>query len=73
MKEIHMSTQDRASNKVDETKGKIKEVAGRVTDNRDLEGKGKSDQAKASVKNVGEDVKDAVKSGADKVKEIVER
>jgi uncharacterized protein YjbJ (UPF0337 family) len=68
-----MSTQNRVSNKVDETKGKIKEVAGRATDNRDLEGKGKSDQDKASLKNAGEDVKDAVKSTADKVKNVVER
>jgi len=62
-----MSTDDRVSNKAQDVKGKVKEAAGDLTGNRDLENKGKSDQAKAAVKDVGEDVKDA----AGKVKDAI--
>ena len=49
-----------AKNKAQELKGKAKEAVGRTTNNRDLTAKGKTDQAKAAVKNVGETAKDAV-------------
>jgi uncharacterized protein YjbJ (UPF0337 family) len=64
-----MSTKDRASNRVQDTKGRVKEAAGTLTGNRDLKNKGKTDQAKAASKNRGEDLKDA----AHKVKDAVTR
>jgi uncharacterized protein YjbJ (UPF0337 family) len=54
-----MSTSDKASNKVQDVKGRVKETVGRATGDRDLESKGKTDQVKAAVKDVGEKVKDA--------------
>ena len=54
-----MSTTDKASNKVEDLKGRGKEVTGRATGNRDLEVEGKTDQAKATIKDIGEHVKDA--------------
>ena len=62
-----MGTQDKASNKLQDIKGKVKETAGKATGNEELERKGKTDQAKASVKDVGEKVKDA----ASEVKDVV--
>jgi uncharacterized protein YjbJ (UPF0337 family) len=62
-----VSTSDKAHNKAQDLKGQVKEKVGSATDNEDLEAKGKSDQAKAAVKDVGEKIKDA----GDKVKDIV--
>jgi len=62
-----MGTQDKASNKLQDVKGKVKETVGKVTGNEDLEHKGKTDQAKASVKDVGEKVKDAASDIKDAV------
>jgi len=64
-----MGTEDKASNKVQDVKGKVKEAAGKVTGNEDLEAEGKSDQAKSAVKDVGEQVKDA----ASDVKHAIKR
>jgi uncharacterized protein YjbJ (UPF0337 family) len=64
-----MSTKDRASNRAQDTKGRVKEAAATLTGNRDLKNKGKTDQAKAASKNRGEDLKDA----AHKVKDAVTR
>jgi uncharacterized protein YjbJ (UPF0337 family) len=64
-----MGTKDRASNRVQDAKGRVKEAAGSITGNRDLTNKGKTDQAKAGMKNEGEDLKDA----AHKVKHAVTR
>jgi uncharacterized protein YjbJ (UPF0337 family) len=58
-----------AKNKAQELKGKAKEAVGRTTNNRDLTAKGKTDQAKAAVKNVGETAKDA----AGKVKRAIKK
>lgn len=52
---------DKAKNSAEETAGKAKEAAGKATDNEELEGEGKFDQAKANAKQAGEDVKDAFK------------
>ena len=54
-----MGNKDRASNRAQDAKGRLKEAVGRITGDRDLKNKGKSDQAVAGLKNVGEDVKDA--------------
>jgi uncharacterized protein YjbJ (UPF0337 family) len=56
-----MSTTDKAKNKVQEAKGHLKEAAGKATDDRSLEGKGKRDQAAGNLKQAGEKVKDAFK------------
>jgi uncharacterized protein YjbJ (UPF0337 family) len=65
--EQSVGTKDRASNRAQDAKGRVKEAAGSVTGNRDLKNKGKTDQAKAGMKNSGEDLKDA----AHKVKDAV--
>jgi uncharacterized protein YjbJ (UPF0337 family) len=46
--------------KTDQIKGKIKEAAGKATEDRDLEREGQMDQAKGKAKEAWEDVKDAV-------------
>jgi uncharacterized protein YjbJ (UPF0337 family) len=62
-----MSAGDKASNKAQDLKGKAKEAIGDATSNDDLEAKGKADQVKASVKDVGEKAKDAVGTIKDKL------
>jgi uncharacterized protein YjbJ (UPF0337 family) len=62
-----MGTHDKISNTTQDVKGKVKEAAGRVTGDKDLENKGKTDQAKSAVKDVGEKVKDAVGTLKDKI------
>ena len=64
-----MGTTDRASNKIQGAKGWLKEATGRFAGNRDLKNKGAADQAKAGMKNAGEDVKDAVHKAKDAVTE----
>lgn len=69
-----MGKRDKASNKVQDLKGKGKEAVGSATGNRDLEAEGKADQAKAGLKDVGEKVKDAaedVKDAASDAKDAV--
>jgi uncharacterized protein YjbJ (UPF0337 family) len=58
MKENDMSFVDKAKNAAEDALGKAKEVIGDVTDNKDLEAEGKKDQAGASTKKVGENIKD---------------
>lgn len=62
-----MGTADKASNKAEDLKGKVKETAGKVTGDERLEAEGKSDQTKSAVKDAGENIKDA----ASKVKDAV--
>ncbi|MFC5062451.1 CsbD family protein [Actinomycetospora atypica] len=57
-----MSTSDKAENKGEELKGKVKESAGSAVGNESLEAEGKADQSKSSIKQAGEKVKDAFKS-----------
>ena len=54
--------------KIQDLKGKAKEAVGDVTGNEDLENKGKTDQAKASVKDAVGKVVDTVKDKVDDVK-----
>ncbi|CAA0101696.1 Uncharacterised protein [Mycolicibacterium vanbaalenii] len=56
-----MSADDKTSNKIDDLGGKAKEGLGKVTGNEDTENEGKIDQAKSSLKDAGEKVKDAFK------------
>jgi uncharacterized protein YjbJ (UPF0337 family) len=51
---------------VDEAKGRVKEAAGDLTDDKDLKREGKVDRASGTVK-------DKVGDAADKVKETVNR
>jgi uncharacterized protein YjbJ (UPF0337 family) len=50
----------------DEAKGRIKEAAGDLTDNKDLQRQGKVDQASGKAK-------DAIDKASDKAKDAVDR
>ena len=56
-----MTLQDKAKDKAQAAKGKVKEKAGKATNDRSLEAKGKGDKAAGNLKQAGEKVKDAVK------------
>jgi uncharacterized protein YjbJ (UPF0337 family) len=56
-----MGTDDKLRNQGEDLKGKAKETVGRATDDEELEAAGRTDQAKSSVKQAGEKVKDANK------------
>jgi uncharacterized protein YjbJ (UPF0337 family) len=56
-----MGAEDKASNKMDDLGGKAKEGLGKVTGDKDTESEGKADQAKSSLKDAGEKIKDAFK------------
>lgn len=57
-----MGAQDKVSNKVDDLAGKAKEGMGKATGDKSTENEGKVDQAKSSLKDAGEKIKDAFKS-----------
>lgn len=52
---------DKASNKIEDLGGKAKEGLGKVTGDKSTENEGKADQAKSSLKDAVENVKDAFK------------
>lgn len=56
-----MSAEDKIKHAAQDLAGKAKEAAGHVTSNEKLVAEGKADQAKASVKKAGDDVKDVFK------------
>ncbi len=56
-----MSATDKAKNKVEDLSGKAKEAVGKATGDDDTRSEGKGDQAKSSLKDAGENVKDAFK------------
>jgi uncharacterized protein YjbJ (UPF0337 family) len=56
-----VATDDKLRNQGQDLKGKAKESMGRATDDEELEAAGRADQAKSSVKQAGEKVKDAIK------------
>jgi uncharacterized protein YjbJ (UPF0337 family) len=51
---------------VDEGKGRLKEAAGSLTDNRDLKNEGRGDRAKASLKDKVDRVAEVAKSALDR-------
>ncbi len=53
----------------DEVKGRVKEAAGDLTDDKSLEREGKLDQAGAKAKEMVEGVKDKVEDVIDAVKD----
>ena len=57
-----MGLGDKIENKAEETKGKLKEHAGKATDDRELEAEGHGDQVKGNLKQAGEKIKDVFKS-----------
>jgi uncharacterized protein YjbJ (UPF0337 family) len=57
--EFDMGMDDKLDNAKEQAEGKMKEAAGKVTDNERLEAEGKTDQSNADVKQAGEKVKDA--------------
>ncbi len=56
-----MGFDDKIRNTGEEIGGKAKEAFGDATDNEELEAEGHADQAKANLKQAGEDVKDALR------------
>jgi uncharacterized protein YjbJ (UPF0337 family) len=56
-----MSALDKAKNKIEDIAGKAKEAVGKASGDRSTEDEGRTDQAKADVKDAGEKVKDAFK------------
>jgi uncharacterized protein YjbJ (UPF0337 family) len=56
-----MSATDKARNKIDDLGGKAKEAVGKGTGDDRTKNEGKLDQAKASLKDAGEKVKDTFK------------
>jgi uncharacterized protein YjbJ (UPF0337 family) len=57
-----MGAENKVSNKIDDVSGKAKEALGKVTGDKDTENEGKVDQAKSSLKDAGEKIKDAFKN-----------
>ncbi|WP_363316131.1 CsbD family protein [Aeromicrobium sp.] len=60
-KEYVMGIVDKAKNTAEKLAGQAKEAVGDATNNDDLKAEGQKDQAKGSVKNAAEDVKDVFK------------
>ena len=56
-----MSATDKAKDKAQAARGKVKKTAGKAIDDPYLEGEGKADQVKGNLKQAGEKVKDAFK------------
>jgi uncharacterized protein YjbJ (UPF0337 family) len=58
---------------MDETKGRIKEAAGDLTDERRLKQEGRADQAAGKAKEAVENVKDKADDLIDKARDHAER
>jgi uncharacterized protein YjbJ (UPF0337 family) len=56
-----MSAADKAKDKAQAAKGKVKEATGRAVDDPYMEGEGKADKVSGNIKQAGEKVKDAFK------------
>jgi uncharacterized protein YjbJ (UPF0337 family) len=56
-----MSATDKAKDKVQAAKGKVKKDTGKAIDDPYLEGEGKAEEVKGDLKQAGEKVKDAFK------------
>jgi uncharacterized protein YjbJ (UPF0337 family) len=57
-----VSAIDKVKNTIEDVEGKAKEVLGKLTGDHKTENEGHADQAKSSLKNAGENVKDAFKA-----------
>jgi uncharacterized protein YjbJ (UPF0337 family) len=56
-----MSNEDKLKNKIEDLGGRAKEAIGKATGDDDTKNEGRGDQAKSSLKDAGEKVKDAFK------------
>jgi uncharacterized protein YjbJ (UPF0337 family) len=56
-----MGAHEKLTNRIDDIAGRAKEAVGRATGDDDTRVEGKLDQAKSSLKDAGEKVKDAFK------------
>ncbi|MGN6334553.1 CsbD family protein [Mycobacterium sp.] len=56
-----MSNEDKVKNKIEDLGGRAKEAVGKATGDHDTKNEGRADQAKSSLKDAGEKVKDAFK------------
>jgi uncharacterized protein YjbJ (UPF0337 family) len=54
-----MGAEDKANNRMEDMKGKVKEGVGKATGDDELERQGKTDQTKSDIKQAGEKIKDA--------------
>lgn len=60
--------------KIDQAKGAAKESVGKLTGDKEIEKEGAAEKAAAKVKEVAEDVKDAIEEGTiDGVKNIINK
>jgi uncharacterized protein YjbJ (UPF0337 family) len=59
--EVQMVDRDRVEGSAKQAKGKVKEVAGKVTGDSKLQGEGKADQAKGKVQNTIGGIKDTLR------------
>jgi UPF0337 protein spr1626 len=58
--------------KIDQAKGSVKENVGKVTGDKKLESEGVVDKTVAKVKDVAEDIKDAVEGTIEGVKNAID-
>ena len=56
---------DRIQGSAEQAKGKVKEVAGKITGDAKLENEGKAQQAAGKIQNIVGGMKDAVKEAVD--------
>lgn len=68
-----MGVGDDMKNAAEKMGGKVKEGAGKVTGNEDLEAEGRVDQVKAAAKQAGQDVKDAATKAGDNVRDAFDK
>jgi uncharacterized protein YjbJ (UPF0337 family) len=61
IEERAMGSADKARDKGEEIKGKIKETTGKAVGNEEMEAEGETDQDKGNMKQAGEKIKDAFK------------
>lgn len=54
-----MGLSEKSKNAAEQATGKVKEAAGRHSDDKSLEAEGRAEQTKADLKQAGEKVKDA--------------
>ena len=59
--------------KTDQAKGRVKEAAGVLTGDKDLESEGKTDRLAGEVKEKVGDVEDKVEDLVDKVKDVLHK
>ena len=57
----------------DDLKGRVKEAAGDLTDDKDLKNEGKTDRASGKVKNAIDDVKDKAEDVVDGIKDKMQK